>query len=76
MNLISIYNVNHQCQSPFNWPMPVEKFQLIFHEKPVIKDMHPILPSDPYGWKTTFPSAIFYDFSCANGNDYQGHSKN
>lgn len=45
MVLSSIYNVNHQCLSPFNWPMPVEKFQLIFHGKPITKDMHPILPS-------------------------------
>ena len=45
MVLSSIYNVNHQCQSPFNWSMLIEKFQLIFHGKPIIKDMHPILPS-------------------------------
>lgn len=37
--------------------------------------MHPILPSDPYGWKTTVPSAIFSGFSCANSNDHQMHSK-
>ncbi|MBI0065105.1 hypothetical protein H3T50_00240 [Commensalibacter sp. M0134] len=45
MVLSSIYNVNHQCQSPFNWSMLIEKFQLIFHGKPITKDMHPILPS-------------------------------
>ncbi|MUG80765.1 hypothetical protein [Commensalibacter melissae] len=51
--------------------MPVEKFQLIFHGKPITKDMHPI-HLDLYGWQTTVPSAIFSGFSCANGNNHQG----